>query len=299
MQKLAIAVALLFVMGSCVSKKKMLALENQKNEIQMQLDNARKDLNDCDERRGALSRDLKSKEDQLASLDKTSKARIKELEDQIDFLKRNNNNLLDRLSDLSVVSREGAESIKKSLDVINAQGQNIRDLNTSIQRKDSLNMVLVMNLKRSLQDISDEDVQIEVKKGVVYVSLSDKMLFNSGSYTITAKAENVLSKVARILNDRKDIEILVEGHTDNVPFQSGNLADNWDLSVKRATSVVRSLQTKYGVEASRMIAGGRGEFVPKVANDNSANRSVNRRTEIIITPKLDQFFNIYTENAGK
>jgi chemotaxis protein MotB len=295
MQKTIIAIALLFTLGSCASKKKMLAVQNERDQIQLQLDKIRTDLSDCDAKVAKLNTDLRTSQVESES----KNARIKELGDQVDFLKRNNNALLDRMSDLSVISKEGAESIKKSMELMNSQGNYIRDLNTSIQRKDSLNMALVMNLKRSLQDISDEDVQIEVKKGVVYVSLSDKMLFNTGSFDITTQAETVLGKVAKILNDYKQIDILVEGHTDNVPFRSGNLADNWDLSVKRATSIVRTLQTKYGVDASRMIAGGRGEYMPKVENTSKESRNLNRRTEIIITPKLDQFFNLYTPQAGK
>jgi chemotaxis protein MotB len=295
MKKTLLAVAMLFILGSCASKKKLLTAQKQANEIQIQLDKARADLNDCDSRTASLNNDLKAKNDELTS--KNSK--LKELEDQVEFLKKNNNNLLDRMSDLSVISKEGSESIKKSLAMMDAQGTQIRDLNSSIQKKDSLNMALVLNLKRSLADVSDEDVQIEVKKGVVYVSLSDKMLFKSGSSVINTQAETVLSKVAKILNDYKEIEILIEGHTDNVPIATDKVSDNWDLSVLRATSVARTLQKKYGVEPVRMIAGGRGEYLPKVANDSAPNRSLNRRTEIIITPKLDQFFNLYTPNAGK
>lgn len=294
MQKIIVAIAVVLTLGSCASKKKMLAMETKANEIQLQLDKARADLNDCDTRAAGLNQRLKTREDELAS----RSARVKELEDQMEFLKRNNNQLLDRMADLSVVTKEGAESIRRSMETMNQQGKYIQNLNSSIQRKDSLNMALVMNLKRSLQDVSDEDVQVEVKKGVVYVSLSDKMLFHSGSYMITSRAESVLSKVARILNDYKEIEILVEGHTDNVPYRNDNLVDNWDLSVKRATSVVRTLQEKYGVAPSRMIAGGRGEHLPKAGNESKENRSQNRRTEIIITPKLDQFFNLYTPQAG-
>jgi chemotaxis protein MotB len=295
MKNTLLAVAMLFVLGSCASKKKLLSAQKQANEIQIQLDKARADLNDCDSRTASLNNELKTKNDELTS----KNAKLKELEDQVEFLKKNNNNLLDRMSDLSVISKEGSESIKKSLAMMDAQGAQIRDLNQSIQKKDSLNMALVLNLKRSLSDVSDEDVQIEVKKGVVYVSLSDKMLFRSGSSVINSKAETVLAKVAKILNDYKEIEILIEGHTDNVPISTDKVADNWDLSVLRATSVARTLQTKYGVEPVRMIAGGRGEYLPKVANDSAPNRSLNRRTEIIITPKLDQFFNLYTPNAGK
>ena len=255
MKKTLLAIAMLFVLGSCASKKKMTAAVNKANEIQIQLYKARADLNDCDSRTASLNNDIKLKNDELTA--KTNK--VKELEDQLEFLKKNNNSLLDRMSDLSVISKEGSESIKKSLEMMNVQGGQIRDLNASIQRKDSLNMALVLNLKRSLQDVSDEDVQIEVKKGVVYVSLSDKMLFKSGSSVINTQAETVLAKVAKILNDYKEIEILIEGHTDNVPIATDKITDNWDLSVLRATSVARSLQKKYGVEPVRLIAGGRGD----------------------------------------
>ncbi len=295
MQKLMIAIAVVLTLGSCAGKKKLTALQDKANAIQLELDKTRTDLNDCDTRTAALNNDLKAKDNELALRD----AKVKELNDQVEFLKRNNTQLLDRMADLSVVTKEGAESIKRSMETMNQQGRYIQDLNKSIQYKDSLNMVLVTNLKRSLSDISDQDVQVEVKKGVVYVSLSDKMLFNSGRYTLTPQADVVLEKVAKILNDYKQIEVLIEGHTDNVPIATDKIADNWDLSVLRATSVTRTLQKKYGVEPNRMIAGGRGEYMPKVDNGSSSSRSLNRRTEIIITPKLDQYFNLYTDQAGK
>jgi len=296
MQRVVVAIAVILALGSCVSKKKMLSLENEKSEIQLALDKARTALSDCDTRAASLSAELKSKTSDLEARAR----RVKELEEQIEFLKANNLQILDRMSDLSVVTKQGAESIKKSMETLNQQGRYIQDLNRSIQQKDSLNLVLVNNLKRSLSDVSDEDVQVEVKKGVVYVSLSDKMLFRSGSSIINPQAETVVGKVAKILNDYKQIEILVEGHTDNVPFSSENLVDNWDLSVKRATSVVRLLQKKYGVDPGRLTAGGRGEYMPKASNATSADRSINRRTEIIITPKIDQYFNLYTDpNANK
>ncbi len=296
MQKVVVAIAVILSLGSCVSKKKMLAVENEKSEIQLALDKARTALSDCDTRSATLSADLKKKSDELEAKNR----RVKELEEQAEFLKQNNTQILDRMSDLSVISKQGAESIKKSMETLNQQGRYIQDLNRSIQQKDSLNLVLVNNLKRSLSDVSDEDVQIEVKKGVVYVSLSDKMLFRSGSSIINSQAETVVGKVAKILNDYKQIEILVEGHTDNVPFASENLLDNWDLSVKRATSVVRLLQNKYGVDPARLTAGGRGEYMPKAGNTSSTDRATNRRTEIIITPKMDQYFNLYTDpNANK
>ncbi len=290
MQKTIIAVAFLLTFASCSSKKKLLAVENAKNEIQLQLDKARAALNDCDARTSSLNAELKTKNDQLAANDKS----IRDLQDQIEFFKKNNMQLLDRMADLSIVTKEGSESIKKSMETLNLQGRYIQDLNKSIQTKDSLNLVLVQNLKRSLADVSDEDVQVEVRKGVVYVSLSDKMLFRSGSYEINQSAEAVVGKVAKILNDYKQIEILIEGHTDNVPISNESVKDNWDLSVKRATSVARLLQNRYGVEPGRMIAGGRGEYLPKASNSNAKDRQTNRRTEIIITPKLDQYFNLYS-----
>ncbi len=291
MRSILVAVVAVFMLGSCVSKKKALSLENEKSELQAALDKARTALSDCDTRATNLSSELKKKTDEVEARNR----RVKELEEQIDFLKQQNLQVLDRFSDLSIVTKAGAESIKKSMETLNQQGRYIQDLNRQIQQKDSLNMVLVNNLKRSLSGVSEDDVQIEVKKGVVYVSLSDKMLFRSGSSIINSQAEGVVGNVAKILNDYKQIEILVEGHTDNVPFSSENLIDNWDLSVKRATSVVRLLQKKYGVDPDRLTAGGRGEYAPKAGNSTSADRALNRRTEIIITPKIDQYFNLYTD----
>ena len=214
------------------------------------------------------------------------------LERQMEYFKSTNTNLLDRLSDLSVVSKSGAESIKKSLEALNEQNKYIKDLTTSMQKKDSLNLVLVMNLKRSLANFDDEDISIEVKKGVVYVSISDRMLFQSGSYQISNRAEEVIGKIASIVNDHNELDILVEGHTDSVPIANECMADNWDLSVKRATSIVRLMQQKFGVQPERMTAGGRSKYIPKETNDTVEGRAINRRTEIVILPKLDQFFQL-------
>nr|WP_255785029.1 OmpA family protein [Membranihabitans maritimus] len=161
-----------------------------------------------------------------------------------------------------------------------------------MRRKDSLNLVLVQKLKRSLSNVNDEDVNVEVKKGVVYISLSDKLLFRSGSTAITTEANSVLGKIAKIVNDHSEFDVLIEGHTDNVPISTSCMKDNWDLSVLRATSIVRSLQDNHNVAPERMTAGGRSEFIPKATNDNSEGRALNRRTEIIVLPKLDQYFNL-------
>lgn len=292
MKQLLILVSAVVMMTSCNSKKRMAEIKS----IQDARDKAVASLNDCDKRTADLRAQLSTQTTDLESKTK----QVGDLQAQIDYLKKTNTNLLDRMSDLSIVSKSGAESIKKSLETLNEQTKYTNNLNASIQRKDSVNLALVMNLKRSLDDINDQDVQVEVKKGVVYVSISDKLLFRSGSYDITPRAETVLGKVAKVVNDHKDLDILVEGHTDIVPIATASIKDNWDLSALRATSVVRTLQSKFGVQPSRMTAGGRSEYAPKDDNSNSAGRQQNRRTEIIITPKLDQFFNLLSNGqAGK
>lgn len=285
------------LLASCVSKKKFQQLEEERNSIRTSHSKLEEQLKECERNKAGQKSDydlrLNTRDAELAA----ERNRSKSLEDQINNLQGTNKNLLDRLSDLSVISKQGAESIQKSLEAINQQNTYIKDLTGTIQRKDSLNLALVMNLKRSLADINDEDVSIEVKKGVVYISLSDKMLFNSGSYTIKPAAEVVLGKIAKVVNDHNELDILVEGHTDNVPIKTDFIKDNWDLSALRATSVVRFLQWKHGVKPERMTAGGRSQFLPKATNDTDAGKSLNRRTEIIILPKLDQFFQLLEPNA--
>ncbi len=218
--------------------------------------------------------------------------RIKLLESQLADSKANSNQVLNQLKDLSVISGAQAESIKKSLDNIGVKDAYIKELQSAINRKDSLNMALVINLKSAIGNLEDQDINVKVDKGVVYVDISDKMLFKSGSWDITDKASEVLGKVAKVINSQPDIEFMVEGHTDNKPFSSGVLVDNWDLSVKRATSVVRVLQSKYKVPANRMTAAGRGEFMPIAGNDTKEGNATNRRTRIVILPQLDQFFKL-------
>lgn len=288
----------LSLLASCVSKKKFTELQTERDNIRTSHSKLEEDLKECERSKSAQRSDydlrLNTRENELAA----ERSRSKSLEDQINNLQGTNKNLLDRLSDLSVISKQGAENIQKSLEAINSQNTYIKDLTGTIQRKDSLNLALVMNLKRSLADVNDEDVTIEVKKGVVYISLSDKMLFNSGSYNIKPAAETVLGKIAKVVNDHSELDILVEGHTDTVPIKTEFIKDNWDLSALRATSVVRYLQWKHGVKPERMTAGGRSQFVPKATNDTDAGKSLNRRTEIIILPKLDQFFQLLEPNTS-
>jgi chemotaxis protein MotB len=166
------------------------------------------------------------------------------------------------------------------------------DLQSSMARKDSLNLALVMNLKGAIGNLADEDINIRVDKGVVYIDISDKLLFKTGKYEITPAAKTVLGKVAMVLKNQPDIEFMVEGHTDNFKYSGGVLLDNWDLSVKRATTVVRMLQKEYGLDPAKMAAAGRGEYNPIADNSSAAGRSSNRRTRIVILPQLDQFFKL-------
>lgn len=218
--------------------------------------------------------------------------RIKALNDQLSNQQTNNSQMLQQLKDLSVISGSQAESIKKSLENIGAKDAYIKDLQSAIARKDSLNMALVMNLKGAIGNLDDQDINIKVDKGVVYIDISDKLLFKSGRYEVNQQAKVVLGKVATVLKNQPDIEFMVEGHTDNVPYKDGVLLDNWDLSVKRATSVVRILQSEYGVPAARMTAAGRGEYIPLASNDTDSGKATNRRTRIVILPELDQFFKL-------
>jgi chemotaxis protein MotB len=289
-KKVVIFICLVSAITSCVPKKKLAESQARYADLQAKSETQIKDLNTQlvnSEKEGAnLKVELKGKQVEIVNIGNQQKLTL----EQLDYLKKTNTNLLDRLSELSVVNKTGAENMKKTLDALNDQSKYIKDLNASVQRKDSLNLALVMNLKKSLDNINDQDVNVEVKKGVVYISISDKLLFNSASSAINPQAEEVLGKVAKVLNDHPELDLLVEGHTDNVPMVSENVIDNWDLSTKRATSVVRILQNKFGILPQRMTAGGRAEFAPKTTNDTDIGKQQNRRTEIIVMPKLDQFF---------
>jgi len=273
---------------SCVSSKKFKKSQSDYAELQTKYTSLQGDLTNCNDTKAELARQKTSLETDKANLN----ARIADLDKQLDFLKTNNTTVLKQLQDLSVVSSSQAENIKKSLENIGAKDAYIQDLQAAMARKDSLNLALVMNLKGAVGSMEDKDINIKVDKGVVYIDISDKLLFKSGKYEVSKDAKTVLGKVAAVLKNQSDIEFMVEGHTDNVAYRSGVLLDNWDLSVKRATSVVRILQKEYGLDPAKMSAAGRGEYHPLVANDTKENKAVNRRTRIVILPQLDQFFQL-------
>jgi len=282
-------------MFSCVSPKK---LEEEKAKytelsgnylaLQGKLRDAQDELKKCNNQ---VDKDNASMSD-MASRRTSLETQISDLNKQIDFLRNNNNTVLNQLKDLSVVTGSQAESIKKSLENIGAKDLYIRDLQGSIAKKDSLNMALVMNLKGAIGNLDDKDINIKVDKGVVYVDISDKLLFKSASYDVTDRAKEVLGKVAKVLNNQPEIEFLVEGHTDSLPIKSAGILDNWDLSVKRATTVVRILQDTYGIDPKRMTAAGRSQYLPLMDNSTPEGRAANRRTRIVILPQLDQFFKL-------
>lgn len=273
--KLTILVVLsVFSLASCVSNKKFKTQVSKYDSLKTDYNKVEDQLRTC----------LTEKE--------ANAKKVSTLEEENALLKANSQVWLKQLSDLSVVSATQAESIKKSLENLGLKDAYIQDLQVQMQKKDSLNMALVMNLKGALKDVNDSDVQIKVEGSAVFISISDKMLFKSGKYEITPQAKSVLEKVAQVINSQPDLQFMVEGHTDNKPISTSFIKDNWDLSVLRATAVTRVLQKDYGVDPKRMIAAGRSEYIPLVSNDTPENRQTNRRTRIVILPQLDQFFKL-------
>ena len=263
------------LLSSCVSQKKYAELEAKHKETQDLLNSATVKLNDCLEEKA------------------TASSKLKTLEDQNAFLRANNQDLINNMGNLTTLTTKGAENLEKSLESLQEKDLTIRRLQDAVTRRDSVNLSLVQSLKGVLGNLDDEDIEISVEKGVVFVSISDKLLFRSGSYNVTNAAKEVLGKVAMVVNNKPDFEFMVEGHTDNVPYRSnGIILDNWDLSVKRATSVVRILQNDFGVDPKRMTAAGRSYYIPLVNNETSANRAKNRRTRIVVLPKIDQFYSM-------
>ena len=265
--RLLIVLAAVIMMTSCASKKDLVNCQTENKALQQDLQSIREDL-------AARSARVTSLEEQLAAQKKAYAALQKSLDKSLTNASQNN------------------VSIEKLVDQINESNQYIRHLVEVKSKSDSLNMVLTNNLTRSLSREELKEVDVQVLKGVVYISLADNMLYKSGSYEINDRAQQTLSKIAKIIMDYKDYEVLIEGNTDNVPINRENIRNNWDLSCLRASSVVQALQNQYGVDPKRLTAGGRGEYNPLQDNDTELGRQRNRRTQIIITPKLDQFMEL-------
>jgi len=284
-QKLLAAIVCSIILFSCVSSKKFKTMQEnwqtRYDSLNKAYANAQAALRTCNDSTTDMARQRTELQNQ-----------IDELNRHIALLKENNTQALKQLQDMSVISSAQASSITKSLENIGAKDVYIQDLQKAMAHKDSLNMALVLNLKGAIGNLNDEDINIKVDKGVIYIDISDKLLFKSGSYDVTERAKEVLGKVALVLKNQPDMEFMVEGHTDNIPYRRGVLLDNWDLSVKRSTSVVRILQNKYGLQPSKISAAGRSEYVPVTTNDTPAGRAANRRTRIVVLPQLDQFFKL-------
>ncbi len=269
---------MLLTLASCVSKKKYQEAVDKQQQSEQEMAKLAAQVSDCGQKDAANS------------------TKIKGLEDQVALLKETNQGLMTNVGNLMTLSQKGAETLEKSLETMKEKDMRIKDLSQAMSRKDSATLALVTSIKGVLGNLDDEDIQVNVEKGVVYVSISDKLLFQSGSYTITGRAKEVLGKVAKVVNNKPEFEIMVEGHTDNVPLSNkGVLEDNWDLSVKRATSVVRVLQNDFKVKPERMVAAGRSYYIPLESNDSAAGKAKNRRTRIVLLPKLDQFYKMLDE----
>jgi chemotaxis protein MotB len=278
-RSLLISLSLLLLLGSCVSKKKYMAINASNQTLLNKLTEANRALEACTGEKSVL-------EARIAGLENSNQ----HLKDQVNDLGNTNAALLNNVGQMATLSKQEAINMEKSLEQIKEQDLRIRTLHDALTKKDSVTLALVVSLKSSLGNLNDTDVVVNVEKSVVFISLSDKMLFTSGSTVISPKAKEVLAKVATVVNAKPEMEVLVEGHTDNVPITRDCIKDNWDLSVLRATSIVRVFSTELGVAPGRITAGGRSEFVPLVPNDSPEHRSANRRTRIVIMPKLDQFY---------
>ena len=256
---------------------------------------SKKDLQNCQNENRQLTANIQDTKDQLAANKEelaASKARVASLEEQLKQQKKDYAALQSSLDKSLTNANSNNLNISKLVDQINESNQYIRHLVAVKSKSDSLNMVLTNNLTRSLSREELKEVDVQVLKGVVYISLADNMLYKSGSYEVNDRAQETLSKIAKIIMDYKDYDVLIEGNTDNVPISRENIRNNWDLSCLRASSVVQYLQNHYGVDPKRLTAGGRGEYNPLASNDTSVGKQRNRRTQIIITPKLDQFMDL-------
>ena len=295
-----VTLCLILGMTSCVSKKQFVSLQTELDAANKDLGKCGESLNEYIERLAACNRDRSRLQSELDNKNNTLELRqeqIDDLRDQLKDARTQRDKQLDRVEDLTTLSQSTTDNIKETLGQLQRKDKYIQLLQMAKTRADSINLALAVNLKGVLQDgIEDDDVEVEVDKTVVFVNLSDKMLFTSGSYNLTSRANEVLGKIARIIQSRPDLEVMVEGYTDNVPISNSCVDDNWDLSVKRSTSVVRALQKNHGVDPNRLIAAGRGEYNALASNATSEGRATNRRTRIIILPKLDQFYDLLNPN---
>jgi len=282
MKKIALLALTVLGLSSCVSKKQFTDVQNELTNTKQQLTNTKANLTQC-----LLEKEKASS--QATSCDSQTQS----LKDQIKFLQENNKQVLNQVENLTNLSQSAASNIKDVISQLSEKDKYINGIRSAMTRKDSLNLAIKFQLTKELAaGIQDEDIIVDVEKTVVYISIADKLLFKSGSAVVSDKAKAVLGKVAKVVQSKPEMEVQVEGYTDNVPVKKGCIKDNWDLSVMRATAVVRVLQNDFNVSPNRLVAAGRSEYVPLAGNDTPQGRATNRRTRIVILPKLDQFFDI-------
>lgn len=271
MKKLfALGIISCLIITSCGPNKELLAAQKELKDTKDLLNTATVKLNSCLSDKAVAEASLEAMKEQLKDLRKTNDA------------------LFSSTKEMTVLTTKGAENLEKTLESLKERDLKISRLQDAVSKKDSVTLAIVSSLKKSV-GIDDPDIEINVEKGVVFISIADKLLFKSGSYVVTEKAKVVLDKVAKVINDKPEFEAMIEGHTDSRSYSNGVLIDNWDLSVKRSTSIIRELQTM-GVNPSQLIAAGRSSYVPLVDNETAENRARNRRTRVVVMPKIDQFY---------
>ncbi len=287
MKKILLSLAVVFLLGSCVSKKEYTALEATHQKTKDELLAVKANLTKCL---------IETEKNQ--TLSSSYKTKITDLETTVTELQKDKRKTLEFVDNLTVLTKGANDNIKETLIQLSKKDQYIKYIRRAMTKKDSLNLAVAFHLKKELKEgLDDEDIEINVEKTVVFISISDKLLFKSGSYNVTEKAYKVLEKVATVVKGQPNMDVMIEGHTDSKSIKTEFLQDNWDLSAKRATSIARILQNRFKVTPGRLIAAGRSSYVPLAPNDTEANMAKNRRTKIIIMPRLDQFFDLLEEKA--
>ncbi|QTE24093.1 OmpA/MotB family protein [Polaribacter cellanae] len=280
MKKISLVLLSVVLASSCVSKKEFAALQTEKENTEKELLAVKTNLQKC------LIE--KEKED----------SKVFALQEQVKYLKEDKKSALKQVENLTVLTQSSSDNIKTVISQLSEKDKYINGIRKAMTQKDSINLAIKYHLTRNLTDgIQDKDIEVNVEKTVVFISISDKLLFKSGSYNVTDNAYTVLEKIAKVIKDQPQMEVMIEGHTDPTPIKRNLIQDNWDLSALRATSITRILQYKFGVKPERLIAAGRSQYVPLVENNSPENMAKNRRTKIIIMPKLNQFFDLLEQDA--
>jgi chemotaxis protein MotB len=280
MKKISLILLSAVLVSSCVSKKEFAALQTEKTATEEKLLAVTNNLQKC------LIE--KEKED----------GKVFALKERVKYLLDDKKNALKQVENLTVLTQSSSDNIKTVIAQLSEKDKYINGVREAMTQKDSLNLAIKYHLTKNLTEgIQDEDIEVNVEKTVVFISISDKLLFKSGSYNVTDGAYTVLEKIAKVINDQPEMEVMIEGHTDNTPIKRTVIQDNWDLSALRATAITRILQYKFGVVPSRLIAAARSQYIPLTDNDTAENRAKNRRTKIIIMPRLNQFFDLLEQDA--